>query len=91
MDNTTKIVCKGVLTTELFDQPRQAVQDTEWVRKPADPTKQAGGLIRKGEIVWFNSDLFGSGPEWQQVRLTDDTLGYVKPHHFTGIISDSET
>ncbi|WP_020599818.1 hypothetical protein [Spirosoma panaciterrae] len=90
MDNTTKVSCKAFLQTEGFDIPRQAVQDTEWVQKPADPTKHGGGLIQKGDIAWFDTDLFGTGPDWQQVRLDDNTLGYVNPHHFAPVASESE-
>ncbi|MBN8821637.1 MULTISPECIES: hypothetical protein [unclassified Spirosoma] len=90
MDNTTKISCKASPKAEGFDIPQQAIQDTEWVQKPTDPTKRGGGQIRKGEIAWFQTDLFGSGPDWQQVRLNDDTLGYVNPHHFATADRDSE-
>ncbi|WP_338871306.1 hypothetical protein WBJ53_25045 [Spirosoma sp. SC4-14] len=70
------------LAVDEFDRPGQAIQNTEWVRDPADPTKHICGLIQKGETVWFHNEQFGSGPAWQLVRLADGEHVYVHPHDF---------
>ncbi|GAB4015376.1 hypothetical protein GCM10028808_40490 [Spirosoma migulaei] len=68
-----------------FNHPSQAIQDAEWINDPANPTRSGKGILHKGETVWFHDDLFGSGPLWQQVRLIDNSLVYVNPHHFESL------
>lgn len=85
MKHITNKICPPSSTVDAFQIPGQAIKDTDWIQEPADPTQLEGGLIQKGEIVWFHREPFGSGPDWQQVRLNDQTLGYVNPHHFAKV------
>lgn len=71
-----------VLAVEEFDRPCHAIQNTEWIHDPADPTKKSCGLIQKDETVWFHNEQFGSGPAWQLARLSDGALVYVHPRDF---------
>ncbi len=73
------------LTADGFDVAYQATQDTEWLADPANPDNHHKGLIHEGETIWFHPRHFGSGPAWQQARLTDRTVRYVHLHDFREI------
>ena len=60
----------------------EAAQDTVWVSDPAEPANARTGSIHKGETIWLQAHLFGSGPVWQSARLANDTICFVQPHHF---------
>ncbi|GAB3718014.1 hypothetical protein GCM10027592_60620 [Spirosoma flavus] len=91
MNHTTELKCNLSVAAETFQLPAKAIQETQWVEEPANPTQQKGGLIRKGEIVWFAHDLFGSGPGWQQALFNDHRLGYVNQHHFAPVNEKPKT
>ncbi|MGA0560057.1 hypothetical protein ACO2Q8_25575 [Larkinella sp. VNQ87] len=77
--------CHPYQPAALFNRPGRAIQDTEWVKDPTDPTMTKGGQIRRGEKVWFHQEQFGSGPAWQPVLLADQTRAYVHPSHFEDV------
>ncbi len=72
-------------TTSEFDSAYQALQETEWVTNPADETNQDKGIIRQGELIWFNRDHLECGLVWQQALLSDKTLWYVHRHDFKSL------
>lgn len=91
MNRITETNCNPFLTAEVFHLPGKATQNTHWIKEPADPTRLNGGPIQKGEIVWFEQDLFGTGPDWQQALLHNQDLVYVNPRHFIRVTSRSKT
>lgn len=60
-----------------FTVAHTALRDTQWLAEPDNPVNLKKGLIRKGDIIWFHPDHFGSGPVWLQARLRNRTLRYV--------------
>ncbi|QDK77547.1 hypothetical protein EXU85_02615 [Spirosoma sp. KCTC 42546] len=83
--------CHSSMAISGFNHPSRAIQNTDWISDPADPTQSYRGQIPKGETVWFQDELFGSGPAWQQVRLADHTLVFINPHHFEPIRQEQLT
>lgn len=63
----------------------QASRDTNWSSDPANPSQHQSGLIQRGETVWFQQAVFGSGPRWQPARLADNTLCFVDPQDFDSV------
>lgn len=74
----------STITSE-FDNAYQALQDTKWITNPADETNQDTGIIRQGELIWFNRDHLECGLVWQQALLSDKTLRYVHRRDFKPI------
>ena len=82
--------CHPVHSAASFNRPGRAIQDTEWINDPTNPTTTKRGQIRKGESVWFHQEQFGSGPAWQPALLADQTFGYVHPSHFEEIVEQQK-
>ncbi len=71
-----------------FDDAHQALRETEWVTNPADPTSRDRGLVRRGDVIWFNRNHLDYGSVWQQALLGDKTLRYVHHHDFEPVAAD---
>ena len=69
----------GAGATGGYSMAYQAAEDTEWAAS-ADASATRG-TIRRGETVMFNRAP-DSSQQWQQARLADGTVRYVRPNAF---------
>lgn len=63
-----------------YSMPFEAAADTEW-SSSSDMATATRGTVRQGEIVMFNRAPDTSS-QWQQARLADGTVRYVRPTAF---------
>lgn len=63
-----------------YSMPYEAAEDTEWASS-SDMATATRGTVRRGEIVMFNRAPDTSA-QWQQARLADGTVRYVRPTAF---------
>lgn len=77
-----------ITITEDFDRAYMALRETEWCTNPADRTNPDRGLIRQGEIIWFNQGHMENDFVWQQALLANQTLRYVRHRDFRPVAPD---
>ncbi len=63
-----------------YSMPFEAAEDTEWASS-SDVVTATRGTIRRGDIVMF-SGAPDTSMQWQQARLNDGTVRYVRPTAF---------
>ena len=62
-----------------YSMAYEAAEDTEWAAS-ADASATRG-TIRRGEVVMFHRTP-DTSQQWQQARLADGTVRYVRPNAF---------
>lgn len=62
-----------------YTMTAEATRDTEWAA--SSDTSAARGTIRAGDTVMFNRSP-DTSMEWQQARIGDGTVRYVRPADF---------
>ena len=72
----------ATMDASMYTQPYIATVNTPYASTPNATT--AEGTIRQGERVYFNGTLQANpgGNAWQQARLEDGSIRYVKPAEF---------
>lgn len=64
-----------------YNMPYKAIRDTTWSSDPASSNPTTGKILA-GKIVLFNRDPLTGTTRWQDAKLEDGTIKYVRPVDF---------